>query len=90
MILLFSALSTTMVEKVGSKRCHDISQTMPTLARLLISLREAVNSENAQLSQFLCSDKFDVLVQCAMQISKLDVKRSEKEVRTPSLALHIH
>ena len=62
---------------------------MQNLARLLISLREAVNDENAQLSQFLRPDKFDVLIQCVMQISKFDVKRGEKEVGTPSLALHI-
>ena len=62
---------------------------MQNLARLLISLREAVNDENAQLSQFLRPDKFDVLIQCVMQISKFYVKRGEKEVGTPSLALHI-
>lgn len=86
---VISALGTMMVEKVGSKRCHDISQNMRNLARLLISLREVVNNENAQLSQFLRPDKFDVLVQCVMQISKFEVKRGEKEVGTPSLALHI-
>ncbi|XP_068758091.1 uncharacterized protein [Montipora capricornis] len=86
---VISALGTMMVEKVGSKRCHDISQNMRNLARLLISLREVVNNENAQLSQFLRPDKFDVLVQCVMQISKFEVKRAEKEVGTPSLALHI-
>ncbi|XP_068707933.1 uncharacterized protein [Montipora foliosa] len=61
---VISALGTMMVEKVGSKRCHDISQNMRNLARLLISLREVVNNENAQLSQFLRPDKFDVLAQC--------------------------
>ncbi|XP_067022133.1 uncharacterized protein [Acropora muricata] len=86
---VISALGTMIVEKVGSTRCHDISQKMRNLARLLISLREAVKDENAQLSQFLRPDKFDVLIQCVMQISKFDVKRGEKEVGTPSLALHI-
>ena len=78
-----------VVEKVGSTGGHDISQKMQNLARLLISLREAVNDENAQLSQFPRRDKFDVLIQCVMQSSsKFDVKRGEKEVGTPSLALH--
>ncbi|XP_068720834.1 uncharacterized protein [Montipora capricornis] len=86
---VISALGTMMVEKVGTKRSHDISQKMRHLARLLISLREVVNNENAQLSQFLRPSKFDAIVKCVMQISKFDVKRGEKEVGTPSLALHI-
>lgn len=78
-----------MVEKVGTKRSHDISQKMRHLARLLISLRETENNDSANLSQFLRPSKFDAIVKCVMQISKFDVKRGEKEVGTPSLALHI-
>lgn len=62
---------------------------MLNLARLLMSLREAENNENAQLLQFLRPDKFNVVVQCVMDISKFDVKMGESRVGTPSLALHI-
>ena len=86
---VISALGTMMVEKVGTRRCHDISQNMRNLARLLMSLREAEKTENAQLLQFLRPDKFDVVVQCVMDISKFDVKMGESRVGTPSLALHI-
>ena len=86
---VISALGTMMVEKVGTKRSHDISQKMRHLARLLISLRETENNDSANLSQFLRPSKFDAIVKCVMQISKFDVKRGEKEVGTPSLALHI-
>ncbi|XP_020601654.1 uncharacterized protein LOC110040732 isoform X3 [Orbicella faveolata] len=85
---VISALGTMMVEKVGTSRCHDISQNMRNLARLLMSLREAENTANAQLLQFLRPDKFDVVVQCVMDISKFDVKMGESRVGTPSLALH--
>ena len=86
---VISALGTMMVEKVGTRRCHDISQNMRNLARLLMSLRERENSENAQLLQFLRPDKFDIVVQCVMNIAKFDVKMGESRVGTPSLALHI-
>ena len=56
---------------------------------LLLSLREAERNENAGKSQFLCPDKFDDVVHSVMKISNFDVKRGEKEVATPSLALHI-
>ena len=86
---VISALGTMMVEKVETRRCHDISQNMRNLARLLMSLREAEKTENAQLLQFLRPDKFDVVVQCVMDISKFDVKMGESRVGTPSLALHV-
>ena len=60
-------------------------QNIQNLARLLMSLREAENTENAQLLRFLRPDKFDVIVQCVMDISKM----GESRVGTPSLALHI-
>lgn len=86
---IISAFGAMMVEKLGTRRSHDISQNMRNVARLLISLREAEHNENAQLSQFLRPDKFDVVVQCVMDISKFDVKMGEKQVGTPSLALHV-
>jgi len=86
---VISALGAMLVEKGGKRRCHDISQQMRNLARLLISLREAEHNDNAQLLQFLVPAKFDVLVQTLMKILKFDVKRGEKEVGTPSLALHV-
>ena len=63
---VISALGTMMVEKVGTKRSHDISQKMRHLARLLISLRETENNDSANLSQFLCPRKFDAIVKCVM------------------------
>ena len=86
---IISALSAMMVEKVGTRRSHDISQNMRNLARLLMSMREAENNENAQLLQFLCPEKFDVVVECVMDISNFKVKMGESQVGTPSLALHI-
>ena len=62
---------------------------MRHLARLLISLRETENNDSANLLQFLCPSKFDANVKCVKQIPKFDVKRGEKKVGTPSLALHI-
>ena len=86
---IISALGTMMVEKVGTRRSYDISQHMRNLARLLLSLREADHDENAQLSLFLRPEKFDVVVQCVMDVSKFDAKNGEKHVGIPSLALHI-
>ena len=86
---IISALGAMMVEKLGTRRSHDISQNMRNLARLLMSMREAENNENAQLLQFLCPEKFDVVVQCVMDISNFEVKMGESQVGTPSLALHI-
>ena len=39
--------------------------------------------------QFLRPDKFDVVVKCVIKIPKFDLKISESQVSTPSLALHI-
>lgn len=86
---VISALGTMMVEKVRTRRSHEISQTMQNLAHLLISLTEAEHSENAQLLQFLHPDKFAIVVQCVMDISKFDVKMGESLVGTPSLVFHI-
>ena len=35
-----SALGTMMIEKVGTKRSHDVSQKMRSVSRLLLRLRE--------------------------------------------------
>ena len=86
---VISALGAMMVVKVGTRRSHDISQNMRNLARLLITMREAEKNENAGLLQFLCPEKFDVVVKCVMDLSNFDVKMGESRVGTPSLALHI-
>ena len=75
-----------MVEEVGTRRSHDILQN---LACLLMSSREAENNENSQLFQLLCPEKFDIVVQCVMDMSKINIEMGQSQVGTPSLALRI-
>ena len=78
-----------MIEKVKTRRSHDILQNMQNLTRLVISLREADDNENAQLLQFLHPEKFDTVLQCTKKILNFGGKRGRKEIGTPSLALMI-
>lgn len=75
-----------MVEEVGTRRSHDILQN---LACLLMSLRKAENNGNSQLFQLLCPEKFDIVVQCVMDMSKINIQMGQSQVGTPSLALRI-
>lgn len=75
-----------MVEEVGTRRSHDILQN---LACLLMSLRKAENNGNSHLFQLLCPEKFDIVVQCVMDMSKINIKMGPSQVGTPSLASHI-
>lgn len=84
-----SALGTMMIEKVGTKRSHDVSQKMRSVSRLLLRLRETESKPVAQLSEYLCPSKFDVIVQCVKELCQFEEKNGEKVVGTPSLALKL-
>ena len=86
---VISTMGTMLVEKGGLRRCHDILQRMRNLARLLLELRETENNTNAELLEFLCPDKFDVIVQCVKQLCKFNEKQGQQAVDTPSLALRL-
>ena len=36
--------------------------------------------------QLLCPEKFDIVVQCVMDMSKIDIKMGQSQVGTPYLA----
>ena len=39
--------------------------------------------------QLLCPEKFHIVVQCVMDMSKIDIKMGQSQVGTPHLALRI-
>ena len=86
---VISMLGVMLVEKGGLRRCHDISQKMRTLARLLLELREVEESPNAQMLELLHPEKFDVIVGCVKRLSKSQDSSGEQVVDTPSLALKL-
>ena len=50
---VISTLGTMMIEKVGTKRSHDVSQKMRSVSRLLLRLRETESKPVAQLSEYV-------------------------------------
>ena len=61
--VMIKRLGSMLVEKLGDKNGQLISPKMRELARLLKQLMEIDNSPNAQLSEFIKSSKFDVVVE---------------------------
>ena len=49
-------------------------------------MRETENNENSQLFQLLPSYKIDVVVQCVLDMFKIDIKMGQSRVGTPSIA----
>lgn len=86
---LIKEVGLFLVEKHGEKQQHLIFQKMRELARLLTELRAADFSPNAQLSDFIKPEKFDVVVSAVKNLSKFQVQEGVQRVATPSLSLKV-
>lgn len=86
---LIKEVGLFLVEKHGEKQQHLISQKMRELARLLTELRAADFSPNAQLSDFIKPEKFDVVVSAVKNLSKFQFQEGVQRVATPSLSLKV-
>ena len=81
---LIKEVGLFLVEKHGEKQQHLISQKMRELARLLTELRAADFSPNAQLSDFIKPENFDVVVSAVKNLSKFQFQEGVQRVATPS------
>lgn len=86
---LIRDVGVMLLEKHGEKQNNLVSQKMRELARLLMQLRETEFRPDAQLSEFIKPDKFDVVVSAVKNISKFHFKEGIQNVATPSLSLKL-
>lgn len=86
---LIKEVGLFLVEKYAEKQQHLISQKMRELARLLTELCAADFSPNAQLSDFIKPEKFDVVVSAVKNLSKFQFQEGVQRVATPSMSLKV-
>lgn len=86
---LIKEVGLFLVEKHGEKQQHLISQKMRELARLLTELRAADFSPNAQLSDFIKPEKFDVVVSAVKNLSKFQFQEGVQRVLPPHCLLKL-
>ena len=78
-----------LIEKHGEKQNNFVSQKMRELARLLLQLHETRVNADANLSDFIKPQEFDVVVSAVKALSKFHFDDSVHHVAMPSLALKI-
>ena len=86
---LIKDVGEMLLEKHGEKQNNLVSQKMRELARLVMQLRETELRPDAQLSDFIKPEKFDVVVSAVRNISNFHFKEGVQNVATPSLSLKL-
>ena len=86
---LIRDVGVMLLEKHGEKQNNLVSQKMRELARLVMQLHETEFQPDAQLSEFIKPDKFDVVVSAVKNISKFHFQGGVQNVATPSLSLKL-
>lgn len=86
---LIKKVGMLLVEKHGTKNNQDTSQKMRELSRLLIQLRKTDTNQNAELSDYIRPEKFDVVVEAVKVLCKFEINDGQQNVKTPSLSLKL-
>ncbi|XP_068712639.1 uncharacterized protein [Montipora foliosa] len=86
---LIKEIGVLLIEKHGEKQNNFVSQKMRELARLLLQLRKTSFNADANLSDFIKPQEFDVVVSAVKALSKFQFDDGVHQVATPSLALKI-
>ncbi|XP_068694511.1 uncharacterized protein [Montipora foliosa] len=86
---LIKEIGVLLIEKHGEKQNNFVSQKMRELARLLLQLRKTSVNADANLSDFIKPQEFDVVVSAVKALSKFQFDDGVHQVATPSLALKI-
>ena len=82
---------SSLCEKLGTAKAHDISQRMRQLARLLTELRTLPASRlpRCSLEEYLRPERFDDVVAAVKSLCSFEDKSGESRFGIPSLALKL-
>jgi sulfur relay (sulfurtransferase) DsrF/TusC family protein len=84
---------STLHRRHGSNRCHDISQKMRLLARLVLATREGAENRvhsSSTLESLISGRGFDAVIEATESLCQLeDDELGRPLFKNPSLALHV-